>query len=210
MKTPDPNDPMTRWLDGVMTPGERSAFESEMHRDPALRAEAEDAKKLRDLLRQHISLEAPIPHADFFNSQVQERIAEFQRTERRNAKSPFALSVLTWLTRRWALAGATAALALGLFAWQFSGTDDSSRVLGFYAPNSDVKARSYQDSGANAAVLVLDGLQDIPDDKPIAGVSPSRTVNDPEMASTTLYDSRGGVLLGMMTDAGGTPQIAAR
>jgi anti-sigma factor RsiW len=210
MKTPDLNDPMTRWLDGAMTPGERSAFELEMHRDPALRAEAETCRELRALLRGHLSLEAPVPHPDFFNSQVLERIAELHRRERREARTPAVLGLLTWLMRHWALTGAAVALALGIFAWQFSGSDDSSQVLGVYVPDADVKARSFHDDKANAAVIVLDGLPDIPDDKPVSGVSPSRTENHPEVASTTLYDAKGGVLLGLTTDATGTPQIAAR
>jgi hypothetical protein len=87
------------------------------------------------------------------------------------------------------------------------GGDDGSQVMGFYAPNADVKASSYHDSGANAAVLMLDGLPAIPDDHPISGLSADRTVNEPEMAATTLYDAKGGVLLAMAADRAGTPQV---
>ena len=208
MNPTDPQNSITRWTDGVMSGPERATFEAELQSNPQLRAEVEAAKRLGPLLRDHVTLEAAVPHGNFFNSQVQERITELQRAELRAKPTPWALAVLSWLIRRWWATTAVAAVVVtGLVTWRSLGGDDGSQVLGFYAPSSDVKASSYHDSGANAAVLMLDGLPAIPDDHPISGLSADRTVNEPEIATTTLYDAKGGVLLAMAADSAGTPQV---
>jgi len=207
MNPTDPQNSITRWTDGVMSVPERAAFEAELQSNPQLRAEVEAAKRLGPLLRDHVTLEAAVPHGDFFNSQVQERITELQRAELRAKPTPWTLAALSWLTRRWwAVTAVTAAVVAGLVTWRSLGGEDGSQVLGFYAPNTEIHASSYHDNGANAAVLMLDGLPAIPDDHPISGLSADRTVNEPEMATTTLYDAKGGVLLAMAADSAGTPQ----
>lgn len=208
MNPTDPHDLITRWVDGAMNPAERTAFEAELERSPTLRAEAEAAKAVGPLLRGHVALESAVPHGDYFNSQIQERIAELRRAERQTQATPTLLAALSWAMRRWwLLTAAAAAVAVSLVLWHPFTAETSSRVLGFYTPNPNVQARSYEDSDANAAVLMLDGLTAIPDDHPISGIKVQRTVNEPETASTTLYDEKDSVLLAMAADAAGAPHV---
>jgi hypothetical protein len=210
MNTPESHDPMTRWRDGAMTPAERAAFEAELQANPSLRAEADAMNALGALLRNHVALEALVPHADFFNSQIQEKIARLEREKILSRPTPFLLSALSWLTRRWAIAGAMAALTIGFLAWNsMSRVEEGSQVLGFYAPNTAVHASSYQDSDANAAVVVLDGLDAIPDDHAISGTEaqPSDVappVKNPKTSAITPPGAHGDALLAMMDGIGMT------
>src|SRR6185295_12052144 len=114
MKTPEEfNEQFTRWLDGTLDAAQRAAFESELERNPALQAEAEAMQKLGGLIRANVTMEKPVPHADFFNSQLQERIEALRRSEERaKARAHNAVPWFTWLRTRWALAGATVLVAL--------------------------------------------------------------------------------------------------
>jgi anti-sigma factor RsiW len=83
MKTPENNETLHRWLDGEMTPAERTAFEAEMQRDPALKEEADMMKRIGESMRAHVSLEMPVPHGDFFNSQIMDSIKQMQQASDR-------------------------------------------------------------------------------------------------------------------------------
>src|SRR6266496_42314 len=114
MKTPDNNERITRWLDHVTNPAETAAFRTEMERDPALRAEVAAMEKLGGLLRGNLTMERPVPHADFFSSQIQERIADLERTRERDHARPRAVfDWFRWLRTPWAVAGAAALITLG-------------------------------------------------------------------------------------------------
>jgi hypothetical protein len=54
---------------------------------------------------------------------------------------------------------------------------------------------------------MLEGLEPIPADQPITGFNVHRAEPDAEMASTTLFDASGAVLLVVAKDARGQPQI---
>ncbi len=207
MKTPDHAQRITRWLDGAMTEAEKTAFQEEMQADPDLRNEISSMEELGGMIRNHASLKMPVPNPDFFNSQIQERITELQRTdERRKSATGGVASWFDWLRMPWAVAGAAALLALGLFMTLQEGKPQT-QVISFYAPNPAVKASVNYNAAAGATVLTLDGLNAFPDDKTIGGLNVHHSDNDAEMASTTLYDASGKVLLVMATDARNRPVL---
>ena len=74
MKTPPDESQIVRWLDGEMTASERSAFDAILSQDPELRAEMDSLSQLGETLRKNLPVERELPHADFFNSQIQVRI----------------------------------------------------------------------------------------------------------------------------------------
>lgn len=207
MKTPEEqNEKLTRWLDDAMNDAERAAFEAEMSSNPILRAEADDLQQLGGLLRSNVTTEKPLPHADFFNSQIQERIAELQRSdERAQSQSRGAASWLSWLRTPWAIAAATAMVALGFFLSNFKDDKPQTLVLGLYTPNPSVHATSYHSSEADATVLMLDGLDPIPENKEITAVNVDHSETDSQMAATTLYDADGKILLVMALDSRNQP-----
>jgi hypothetical protein len=208
MKTPDYNEELHRWIDGAMNDAERAAFQAEFARNPALADEAASLKLVSGLLKDHATLERPVPNPDFFNSQIQERIAAEQRAEDRvREQRSTGSSWLSWLFRPWALAGAAALIAAGVFLTQQLTTEPKTEIVGFYAPDPSIKATPSYNKDAAATVLMLDGLAAVPSDHVISGLTVHHSETDPEVAATTLYDGNGKVLLVMSTDAASKPVI---
>jgi hypothetical protein len=209
MKTPD-DQLLGRWLDGELSPEEQTRFEAMMAADPALSEEARSMKKMGEAIRAHVTLERDVPHADFFNSQIQERIAaELQAEERAKTGARATASWLDWLRTPWAFAGAAALLVAGFFLLQQQpqGSNGRTQILSLYAPSSTVKATASYNADAEATVLTLDGLEAIPADRNVAGFNVHHSENNSQMASTTLFDAQGDVLLVMTKDAASRPLV---
>lgn len=212
MKTPEEqNKKLARWIDGAMNHAERAAFETEMTDNPSLRAEADDMQQLGGLLRSSLKTEKTVPNADFFNSQIQERIAELHRSEERaRSRQQGASTWLNWLRTPWAIAGATAVVALGLFFARSKEDIPQTQVLGLYTPNPAVRATSYHSIEADATVLVLDGLDPFPENQDITAMNVDHSETDPQMAATTLYSQDGKILLVMAMDSRNQPMFLGK
>lgn len=211
MKTPPDENQIVRWLDGEMSAAEKSAFEALLAADPDLQAELDSMSRLGETLRQHLPIERPLPHADFFNSQIQVRIAQEELDRKRDLeRKPEARSWLSWLTSpRFAFATALAVLAVAFFQWQTE-PSSSTTVFSSYAPNPDVQARTFHSEEANATVIMLDGLNSLPADRKIVGHHVHRTESDPAVATTTLFSESGEVLLVLARGADSQPQMIRR
>ncbi len=216
MKLPSEDHDLIRWLDGEMTPAECAAFEERLKSDPALAKDAEQLRALSAGIRAHLPAEMPIPHADFFNSQIQVRLAQIETEEVRaiQATTPMWASLFQWLRQPWLTAAGAVALAVVSFVILHPGTPEvttrESSVLSSYTPNSNVHARTFHDANAEATVLMLEGLDAVPAERKISGVHAVRSEWEPEVASTTLYDSEGTSLLSIASDALGHPTIWAK
>jgi anti-sigma-K factor RskA len=208
MKTPTEDHDLLRWLDGEMSAAEKAAFESRLAADPALKAEAELMQRLSADLRTHLPAEMPVPYADFFNSQIQVRLAQ---DENQQLSAPAAEGWFGWLRKPW-LTPAFAAAAIAMAAltmWQngapSEGTD--SLVNSIYVPNSAVKARSFHSDEAQATVLMLDGLEEMPADRKIVGFNIDRSEVDEAVAATTLFGTDGKAVAVMAKDARNQPLL---
>lgn len=212
MKTPPDENDIVRWLDGEMDAAEKAAFEAELAADPALKTEMESLGTLGALLRKNVAADPPVPHADFFNSQIQVRIAQEEMDRRRQPAGRAAAGggLLDWLRRPWFVAAATAAVtALAIVLWQDRGAPaaGTSIVLSNYTPNPEVRARAFHSDEANATVLMLDGLSEMPAEHKITGHRVFRSETDQEVATTTLFSSDGHVLLVLAKDALDHPRL---
>lgn len=215
MKPPSESEEhdLIRWLDGEMTDVERSTFEEHLRQDPALAREAEQMRALSATLRTHLPAEMRVPHADYFNTQIGVRITQMALDEARAKQASFSLAgLLQWLRQPWfALAGATAAAVLSFVLLRpDTGSASESMILSSYTPNIHVQARTYHDNDADATVLMLDGLDAVPAEKKVSGVSIHRSEVEPELASTTMYDAQGAAVLMISRDALGNPMISPR
>lgn len=208
MKPPSENHDLIRWLDGEMMEAERASFEERLKHDPVLAGEARELRSLSEGIRAHLPAEMPVPHADFFNSQIQVRIAQMERTENR-VREGSAFSWLDWLRQPWLVAAGAAALAvLGFFLLRTGDSENGqSLILSSYTPNTQVHARTFHDDSAQATVLMLDGLDDVPADRKISGINVHRSEMEPELAAMTLFDVTGSRLLMISRDAAGNPQF---
>lgn len=210
MKPPSEDHDLIRWLDGEMTDSEIAAFEARLKDDPVLAKEANELSALSAGIRDHLPAEMRIPHADFFNSQIQVRIAQMDLDESRQKQTgniSLADSFISWIRQPWfATAGAVALAVLG-FVWMRPHTQDTahSLILSFYTPGLGVEASTYHDNEADATVLMLDGLEEVPADRKISGISVHRSETELEIAATTLFDAAGSPLLVISRDAVGHP-----
>ena len=211
MKTPPDETQIVRFLDGEMDSAEKSAFEASLAANPELRAEIEAFGQLGDVLRKNIPADRAVPHADFFNSQIQVRLAQEDMDRARQSRVPATGGgLLDWFRRPWFAAAATALVAVLAFAvWQNKETpaSGSSLVLSTYAPNPDVHAHAFRSEEANATVLVLDGLSAMPADHKISGHHVFRSETDQEVATTTLFSEDGHVLLVLAKDSHAQPRL---
>ncbi len=217
MKTPPENHDATppdwmRWLDGEMPAAERAAFEHRLESDPALRAEAESARHLSQLLKNELPAELEVPHADFFNSQIQVRLAQMEAEERRAAPAPRA-SWLEWLRSPW-LFGTAAAAALAILLLPRAGdrptpaSPSDTLVMSTYAPNPKVLVSAFHSDEAEATVLLLEGLEDLPADRKIVGWNLQSADAEGGLAGTALRGLSGQVEVVVTRDAqNNTPRL---
>ncbi|MDZ4401191.1 hypothetical protein [Prosthecobacter sp.] len=211
MKPPSEDHDLIRWLDGEMSEAERTSFEERLKQDPVLAKEAKGLRELSAGIRAHLPAELKVPHEDFFNSQIQVRIAQLEMgNTRAEPNGKVGLAVLfNWLRQPWLFATGAAALAvLSFLLLQPAGDSHSeSFILSSYTPNVSVHAHTFHDDAADATVLMLDGLDAIPAERKVSGISVHRTEIDPELASTTFYDASGARVLLLARDATGNPLI---
>jgi hypothetical protein len=204
---------LIRWLDGETTATERTAFEERLKQDPALAQEARQMRALSASLRTHLPAEMRVPHADYFNTQIEVRITQMALDEARSKQAGVSFAgLLQWLRQPWFAVAGAAALAVLSFVLLRPATSDASEsmILSSYTPNTHVQARTYHDNAADATVLMLDGLDAVPAEKKVSGINIHRSEVEPELASTTMYDEQGAAVLMISRDALGNPLISPR
>lgn len=204
MKTPSEDHDLIRWLDGEMNPAERERFAARLEADPELKSEVELMQRLSADLRSSLPAEMPVPYPDFFNSQIQVRIAQEDERPLEPARSMW----LDWLRLPSFLAATAAVVMAGFMIWQNQPSGDSL-VLSTYAPDPAVQARSYHSTEADATVLMLEGLQEMPADRKFISFHIERSETDQETATTTLYGQTGEPVLVVAKDARNQPRLLA-
>ena len=108
--------------------------------------------------------------------------------------------------------GAAAAVALAAVwlqqgAVKGPGGTTSTWVGTSYAPNPSVQATAFHSDAAGATVLMLEGLEEIPAAKKVAGIRVGRTEVDPATATASFFSESGEVLLVMSRDARQQPHL---
>lgn len=208
MKTPPEDHDLIRWLDGEMSEAESLRFTARLDADPDLKAEAEMMKRLSADMRAALPKEMPVPYGDFFNSQIQMRIAQEEALPETPAR---ATSWLDWLRLPGfaTVATVTAAVVIAGVMILRGPEPTGSLVLSSYAPNQGVEVKSWQSPEAGATVLMLNGLEDLPADRQLVGYHIERSETDQAVAATTLYGDRGEVVLVVSKDARNQPRLIA-
>jgi anti-sigma factor RsiW len=157
----------TAYVDGALQGAELARFEQELATHPEADGEKESALKLRRLLREH-STPQTLTNPDFFNLQIQERIAADQPRERRPQRgvgSFWSLSRLLW-------AGATCLLLAAVMFKTLIPTGGpalASEVSPYFAQvveswpsDPSISASTVYSPADNVTVLWLDGLDYLP------------------------------------------------
>lgn len=209
MKTPSEDHDLIRWLDGEMNAAELASFTARLESDPALKSEAEMMQRMSSDLRSSLPAEMPVPFGDFFNSQIQMRIAKEEAAAPESRES--RASWMDWfrLPGFATLAAVSAAVVIAAVMIIQQSPSGDSYVLSTYAPNQKVQVNSYHSAEARATVLMLDGLEELPADRKIVGYHIERSETDQAVAATTLYGDRGEVVLVVSKDARNQPRLLA-
>ena len=165
---PEPNEELlTRWIDDDLFGQELIDFEASIADDremfDAMRAEA---KGLGNMMRANFASSVEPPYPDFFNSQIQKHIRDSNEGGL-PGKASIGSQIWSWFRSPFTLAAAAAVALLLTVSRQ---QDESHSVVSStFSPNPNVVATSFFSEDANATVIVLEGLDAIPDDREIVG-----------------------------------------
>ncbi len=206
MKTPPEDHDLIRWMDGEMNEPERAAFEKRLETEPDLKVMVQSFEKVGTELRAQFPKERELPYADFFNSQIQVRMAQME-----GEQEPATVAKASWMEMfrlPWLAAAAAIVVAMvAVLKPSAQMSSDVTQVLSTYAPNPDVVVRGYEDAEAQATVLMLDGLPDLPPDQKIVGYDVHGSRPDKAMASVTLLDEKGRPLVVLAKDSRDQPRL---
>lgn len=214
--TPEDEQRITRWIDGELDDGEVADL---LEAHPELADEKIEAGALGDLLRTELGpdREADVPYADFFSHRVHQRIAEGDLGEDESDASDGVglreeAQILPLFTRLRFAAGLAFVLMLvsivGYAMFTSSPPAFGSEVVSTYTPDPSVTATTRYSSEAEATIIELDGLAEVPAEKEIAGVSPNSHQPTADSSRTVLTDSSDGhPLLALAIDADGRPEF---
>ena len=157
----------TAWVDGKLSGPELVAFEEELARHPEALSGRADAQRLGTFLRGNPT--APkLTNADFFNLQIQQRIAAERPREQVGKRT----GGWSWSWPRLVLAGAACLLLSGAMfklmiptASTLDAADSSpyfAQVVESWTSEPGVSANTVYNPKDNVTVLWLDGLDYIP------------------------------------------------
>lgn len=169
-KEPDETT-LTLWIDGELEGEELRRVEAWAQEHPELLAERDAIRAMNADIREAIPASVEPPYADFFNQRILRHIEEEQRDQTPASAPKSKRNFWQWL----AVPAAAAAMALCFYmgtrvAEPASVTSPSlATVSSVYTPDGDVKANMFRADNADATVIVLEGLEDIPDDMEMVG-----------------------------------------
>ena len=155
---------ITRWIDGELDPKEKIEFEKLYDARPdfynSLRAEANASK---DLLKISFEFEKEIPYGDFFNNQIRKKIQSDDFDS--DSSSGFLFDVLAWLRSPFTWAATACFIAFVLVNPQSGVKGEDNIIVSTYSPDPSVSIVSAEfNEKANATVIVLEGLEPVPDE----------------------------------------------
>lgn len=160
MNTNPDNQTILLWLEDELSSEEQLRIDAWATNQPEWLAKRESARQWRAQLSRIIPASEPLPHGDFFQSQLLRTIASSKPTA--SAATP-AMGVPFW--RKWAMPlSVAAAMVLGFIGGtQWGGKTDRATTLVTYTPAEGVKAEFFETSPAEGTVIVLSGIAALPD-----------------------------------------------
>lgn len=184
---------LTRWMDGVLTDEERKEFGPYLAERPELERERDAFIAMRTELRAAMPASVEPPYPDFFNTHLERLIRESRSAIGAEAKPASGVwRMLSW----WLAPAAAGAVVLAFFAGMRLGGPGDGAVMAsagtlipaVYSPIASVHVEAMQDDTVGATVIVLDGLEEIPDSVDLFQASvPGQAPEGYYISTGTLY-----------------------
>ena len=164
MKTPPDETTLTLWMDGQLEGKELQSMEAWAQQHPELLAERDAIQAMSQNIQNTLPDSQEPPYPDFFNQRIMSAIQEEAPAPQTKKSSG---SIWRWL----AAPIATGAMALCFYlGTQFTGNPSEPTAQTItatptvYTPDSGVQADIFVASNQQATVIVIEGLEDVPDD----------------------------------------------
>ena len=156
---------LTRWMDGVLNDEELRELEPVLAEHPELQREREVYVELREDLQATIPAEVEPPYPDFFNAHLERLVQGASQSEKHQRKERTSLNRLwTWWMAPAATAAMVAAFILGMKMTNLNVPAPISDVATAYSPVASVEPVVYEDDSLEGTVIVLTGLDAVPDE----------------------------------------------
>lgn len=167
------------WLEDELTGEERTAVDAWAVHQPTWLEKRESSRRWRNDLNQIMSHRDEIPHGEFFQARLMQTIAM-------SASSSSASRKAVSHQRKWTLpVSIAAAMVLGFWGGtQWHDRTHRAKTLVTYTPEAGVKAEYFETSPADGTVIVLNGVDALPDEFVETSTS-SAPSQDPNHASET-------------------------
>jgi negative regulator of sigma E activity len=205
---PEEEERITRWIDGELPDSE---VEDLLAAHPELREAKSQSEALGNLLRKELDTGEKIPYADFFNHQLLKRIEEETEAPASTAAEREALAEsmfprFTFFKKFAAFAaiGVAAVFAILFFVNVQVG---GSEIVSTYTPDPRLEATSFYSDEANATVLLIEGLEEIPAQREVTGVQAVGYIPQDNRSHFTLDSAAGQPLLVLALDQARRPHV---
>lgn len=188
-KKPD-DTTLTQWIDGELQGEELRRVDAWAKDHPELLTERDAIRLMNAQLQEHLPASVDPPYPDFFNQRILRTIEEEKRLDQQSSRSGSQSTSASSRFWQWLAAPmAAAAMAICFFLGaQFGHSPAPSNLISgggqsaivasseasVYTPDGAVHADVFTSAAADATVIVLEGLADIPDEMEMAGSPVSR------------------------------------
>ena len=199
---------ITRWIDGEL---EDADVRELLEKYPELRKEKARADEMREMLQKELETGEKIPYPDFFNHQIRRRIEE-EKTAVSTSKDYEEMSekqLFPWFTLSRNVAALALLVLVGIFiaVAYFDVRDHGTKIVSTYTPSPGVEATAFYSDQANASVLMLDGLKELPASYEIKGQQAMSYDPSADGSSITLYSKNRHPVLVLIMDRFQVPSI---
>lgn len=188
------------WLDDELQGEELARVEAWASGQPEQLAAREEVREWRRSIAAVIPADEEPPYADFFNSRIEKAIREQTVAVERISETVSAPAKVTSFWRSW-FVPATAFAGMALAFWV--GTKTHSTEAGpplakqtdngispvYYTPEQGVNAEWVKNSGKSATVIVLEGVNAIPDTLDFTETASFQNANGPSSTADASRDA---------------------
>jgi len=175
-QAPDPAE-LTRWMDGELNGDDLARVEAWAKDHPEYLAERQAHQDMQSQIRDSIPASVEPPYPDFFNQRILRAIEE-EKPDAPEQQVTTGFAVIAAKFGEWLALPAAAAAMLICFYMGTRVNYASNPVMpivnisakpAIYMPDGNVRANIVSSDDNAATVIVLEGLEDIPDDFEIVG-----------------------------------------